>query len=67
MVLMDYAFEMGGLSMKESITKTRNVPGIPITNGLIFNFILLIPIIGVILGPVLAFIAAQESVNALNK
>ncbi len=67
MVLMDYAFEMGGMSMKESIERSRNIPGVPITNGLIFNFILLIPVIGVILGPVLAFIAAQESVNALNK
>ena len=67
MVLMDYGFEMGGLSMKESIKKTRSMPGIPIANGLIFNFILLIPIIGVIAGPVIAFIAAQESVNTLNK
>jgi CysZ protein len=67
MVLMDYGFEMRGLSMKESIIKTRSMPGIPVANGLIFNLILLIPIIGVIVGPVLAFIAAQESVNTLNK
>jgi CysZ protein len=67
MVLMDYAFEMGGVSMKDSIKKTRSMPGIPVANGLIFNFILLIPIIGVIAGPVIAFIAAQESVNALKK
>lgn len=67
MVLMDYAFEMRGLSMQESISKSRNMPGIPIINGLIFNLILLIPIIGVIVGPVIAFIAAQESVNALHK
>ncbi len=67
MVLMDYAFEMRGLTMKDSIKKSQNMPGIPITNGLIFNFILLIPVIGVIVGPVIAFIAAQESVNALKK
>ena len=67
MVLLDYGFEMGGLSMKDSIRKSRNLPGIPITNGLIFNLIILIPIIGVIAGPVIAFIAAQESVNTLNK
>ena len=66
-VLMDYAFEMNGLSMKDSLTKSRSIPGIPIGIGLIFNFILLIPILGVIVGPVLAFIAAQESVNTLNK
>jgi len=66
-VLMDYAFETGGLSMKDSIRKSRSMPGIPIGIGLIFNFILLVPILGVIIGPVLAFIAAQESVNTLNK
>jgi len=66
-VLMDYAFEMGGLSMKDSLKKSRSIPGIPIGIGLIFNFILLVPILGVIVGPVLAFIAAQESVNTLNK
>ena len=66
-VLMDYAFEMGGLSMKDSLRKSRSIPGIPIGIGLIFNFILLVPILGVIIGPALAFIAAQESVNTLNK
>ena len=66
-VLMDYAFEMGGLSMKDSIEKSRSLPGIPIGIGLIFNFILLVPVIGVIFGPVLALIAAQESVNSLNQ
>ncbi len=66
-VLMDYAFEMGGLSMKDSLKKSRSIPGIPIGIGLIFNFILLVPVLGVIVGPVLAFIAAQESVNTLNK
>jgi len=66
-VLMDYAFEMNGLSMKDSLKKSRSIPGIPIGIGLIFNFILLVPILGVIIGPVLAFIAAQESVNTLNK
>ena len=66
-VLMDYAFEMNGLSMKDSLKKSRSIPGIPIGIWLIFNFILLVPILGVIIGPVLAFIAAQESVNTLNK
>lgn len=65
--LMDYAFEMGGLSMKESIIKIRSMPGIPIGIGLIFNFILLVPVIGVMIGPVLALIAAQESVISLKK
>lgn len=65
-ILMDYAFEMRGLSMKDSLKKSRSMPGLPIGMGLIFNFILLVPILGVIIGPVWAFIAAQESVNSLK-
>jgi len=66
-VLMDYRFEKDGLSMKEVIKNGRKMPGIPIGIGLIFNLILLIPLIGVVFGPVLALIASQESVNILNK
>jgi CysZ protein len=65
--LMDYRYEKDGFTMKESIQKSRKVAGIPIGIGLIFNLILLIPIIGVAFGPVLALIAAQESVNSLSK
>jgi len=66
-VLMDYAFEMQGLSMKESLTKSRGMPGLPIGIGLIFNLILLIPLIGVLIGPVWAFLASQEAVHAIKK
>jgi len=65
-VLMDYRFEKEGLSIHEGTNKCRNLPGIPIGIGLIFNLILLIPLIGVMFGPVLAFIGAQEAVNLAN-
>lgn len=67
MVLMDYRLEMDGVRMNESIRKCRDLPGIAIGIGLIFNLILLIPLLGVIFGPVIAFLAAQESVNGLEK
>ena len=67
MVLMDYRFEMDGTRINESIRKCRNLPGIPIGIGLIFNLTLLIPLLGVIFGPIIAFLAAQESINGLEK
>jgi CysZ protein len=66
-VLMDYRFEKDGLSIRKVIRRCRKVPGIPIGIGLIFNLVLLIPLIGVIFGPVLALLASQESVNILQK
>lgn len=66
-VLLDYRFEKDGLSVQAGIKKSRSLPGIPIGIGLIFNLILLIPLIGVIFGPVLALLAAQESAGQLGK
>lgn len=66
-VLMDYRYEMEGIPMKESIRRCREVPGIPIGIGLIFNLILLVPLLGVMFGPVLALIASEESINQLKK
>ena len=67
MVLMDYRFEMDGTGIKDSIRKCRDLPGIPVGIGFIFNLILLIPLLGVVFGPVLAFLASQESVNSVKK
>lgn len=66
-VLMDYRFEKDEYSIREGIKKCRKLPGIPIGIGLLFNLILLIPLIGVMFGPVLAIIAAHESVNHIIK
>ena len=65
-VLMDYRFEKDGLTIHEGIIKCRNLPGVPIGVGLIFNLILLVPVIGIMFGPVLAMIAAQESVTHIK-
>jgi CysZ protein len=66
-VLMDYRFEMQEMSMKEGMKESRKVPGIPIGIGLVFNLILLVPLLGVMFGPVLAMMASQESINILNQ
>jgi CysZ protein len=66
-VLMDYRYEKDGLSQRASIQKCRNLPGVPIGIGLIFNLILLIPLLGVMFGPVIALLASQESINILDK
>lgn len=65
-VLMDYRYEKEGLTLKESIRRSRNLPGVPIGIGLIFNLSLLVPLLGVIFGPVLAFVAAQESIHEIE-
>ncbi len=63
MVMMDYAFEMDGFSVMESRQNIRRNAGIAMGNGLIFNLIILLPLIGVILGPILALIAARVAID----
>jgi len=77
MTLMDYKFNQNDIGQKDGISITRNHSGLAITNGLVFNLIILVPIIGVIVGPVWAFIASWEAcdhikflaanVNKINK
>jgi CysZ protein len=63
MVMMDYAYEMDGLSAHRSREIIRKNAGIAVGNGLIFNLIILLPLIGVILGPVLALVAAKVAID----
>jgi CysZ protein len=63
MVMMDYAFEMDGLSIIKSRETIRKNAGIALGNGLMFNLIILLPLIGVILGPVLALVAARVAID----
>ncbi len=63
MVMMDYAYEMDGLSSTESQEHIRKTAGIAMGNGLIFNLIILLPLIGVILGPILALVAARVAID----
>ena len=63
MVMMDYAYEMDGISSMQSRENIRRNAGIAIGNGLIFNLIILLPLIGVIFGPILALIAARVAID----
>jgi len=63
MVMMDYAYEMDGLSGIQSREIIRRNAGIAMGNGLIFNLIILFPLIGVILGPILALVAARVAID----
>ncbi|MBR9998411.1 MAG: EI24 domain-containing protein [Cyclobacteriaceae bacterium] len=63
MVMMDYAYEMDGLSAIQSRVIIRKNAGIALGNGLIFNIIILLPLIGVILGPILALVAARTAID----
>lgn len=67
MVLIDYRLEMDGKNMRNTITFCRTYPVMVIGIGLIFNLILLVPLLGVIFGPVLAMLAAQEGVNIIQE
>lgn len=77
MTLMDYKFEQNDIGQKEGINIARKHSGLAIANGLVFNLIILVPIIGVIVGPVWAFLASWEAtdhvkyldanVNKINK
>ena len=63
MTLMDYKFNQNDIGQREGISITRQHSGMAITNGLVFNLVILIPIIGVIVGPVWAFIASWEATD----
>jgi CysZ protein len=63
MVMMDYTYEMDGLSLVRSREMIRKNAGIAVGNGLIFNIIILLPLIGVILGPILALVAAKVAID----
>ena len=66
MVLMDYAYEMDGFTVIESRKLIRKNAGIAIGNGLIFNLIILIPVIGVVIGPVLALVSARVAIDEMK-
>ena len=66
MTLMDYKFKQNDIGQKEGINITRKHSGLAITNGLVFNLIILVPIIGVIVGPVWAFVASWEATDHIK-
>jgi CysZ protein len=65
--MADYRNEYFGLNSKESRKLINSYPGLVIGNGLIFNFIILIPLLGVLVAPSFALIASGLSINYLEK
>ncbi len=63
----DYRNEHFDMSKKESRKLMWTYPGLVLGNGLFFNILLLIPIIGVLFAPVFALIASGLSINHLEK
>jgi CysZ protein len=60
--MMDYTYERMRFSISEGARFTRRHKGIAIGNGFIFSMILLLPVIGVIIAPILSVVAATLAV-----
>ena len=56
--MMDYTSERRRLKISQSVSFVRRRKGIAISNGFIFNILLLIPFIGISIGPVISVVAA---------
>jgi CysZ protein len=66
--MIDYRNLYFNMSIKESGAVIQRNSGLALGNGICFNLILLIPVIGIMLGPTLALIAAGISIDeAENK
>jgi CysZ protein len=63
----DYRNEHFALSKKESRKQMWTYPGLVLGNGLFFNILILIPIIGVLFAPVFALVSSGLSINHLEK
>ncbi len=65
--MADYRNEYLGINSRESRKLINNYSGLVIGNGLIFNILILIPLLGVLFAPALALIASGLSINYLEK
>ncbi len=63
----DYRNEHFDMSKKESRKVIWDYPGLVLGNGLFFNILLLIPIVGVLIAPVFGLIASGLAINHLEK
>jgi CysZ protein len=64
--MLDYRNQYLNMSVKESQKVIRKNMGLAIGNGICFNMILLLPVLGVMLGPALALIAAGLSIDEVD-
>jgi CysZ protein len=65
--MLDYNCERRKMNAAESIFYIGNHKGLAIGNGLVFYFIHLLPIVGWVLAPAYAVIAATLSMHEINK
>jgi len=64
--MLDYSFERKKLSVSESIYFIDNHKGLAIGNGLMFYLIQFVPVIGWVLAPTYAVVAAALSLNEVK-
>lgn len=65
--MMDYSYERMRMKIREGARFTRKHKGIAIGNGFIFSMILLIPLLGVLVAPILSVVAATLAVLEVKK
>lgn len=65
--MADYRNEHFNITSRESRKLINNYAGLVIGNGLIFNFFILIPLLGVLFAPTFALVASGLSINFLEK
>lgn len=65
--MMDYSYERMRMRISEGARFTRRHKGIAIGNGFVFSMIVLIPIAGVIIAPILSVVAATLAVLEVKK
>jgi CysZ protein len=65
--MMDYRNEFLKMSAQDSVQYIRSHKGFALGNGLIFHFLLFIPVAGVLFAPILTVIAAGIGVHRLEK
>lgn len=56
--MIDYRCELQGMNIKQSSVYVWNNKGVAIGNGVVFNLVLLIPFVGVLIGPMLSLVAS---------
>ncbi|NJN25212.1 MAG: hypothetical protein HC819_04150 [Cyclobacteriaceae bacterium] len=65
--MADYRHEYFGISSRESRKQINNYPGLVVGNGLWFNLLLLVPLLGILFAPTFALVASGLSINYIEK
>lgn len=67
LAMIDYRNKCKGLSIRQSRQYSLNNPGLALGNGLYFNLLLLIPLLGVMMAPIVSLIAGGLAANTYDK